>query len=82
MLARNRPHTSTRTRANAHTHTHTHTHARARTHAHTHTHAPVQLAAHEVKGEGRQLLQPHDRHLGRLALALSLSVELIEDLWW
>jgi hypothetical protein len=42
--------------------------------------APEQLAAHEVEGEWRQLLQPHDCHLALLALALTLSMQLVEHL--
>lgn len=43
--------------------------------------SPVELAAHEVKGERRELLDAHQRDaVGRGAEALALGVQLVEDL--
>jgi hypothetical protein len=43
-------------------------------------HPPVQLARHQVEGEWRQLLYPHNGDVVGGAQALALSVELVEHL--
>lgn len=40
----------------------------------------VQLTAHQVEGEGRQLLQAHNGQFRLLGLALTLRMKLKEDL--